>query len=107
MTAATLTAVIPSREAIASLAAEAAGHRESQLEGCCWPDEPCAAHEPAAAMGWALRMTVLAIRACGTSGEALRVIRSLAPRVQAEITGATADEDMIAAIEGGTQGGQR
>ena len=96
----TATLATPTREALAALVTEAAEHRESRLEGCCWADQPCGDHQPAVAMGWALRMTALAVRACISDGEALEVIRSVAPRVLDEIRGATTDGELIAAIGG-------
>lgn len=91
----------PSRAELAALTTEAAEHRESQLGGCCCPDRPCGEHEAATAMAHVLRMTALFARACDSDEEALVFIRSRSPQVLAEITGATTDEALAAAITGG------
>jgi hypothetical protein len=101
---ATLTA-IPAREELAFLIGEAIGHRVPQVSGCCWQDSMCDSHGRDRLMTAALRLAQMGVERSDSDAEALEVIRSLAPRVIDEITGATTDENMIAAITGGTDGG--
>jgi hypothetical protein len=97
----------PTREELARLIGEAIAHREPQdISGCCWRDALCESHDDAFSMAGVLRLVLAEVEAAGTTAEALEVIRSLAPQVIAEITGATKNEDVIAAIEGGA-GGQK
>ena len=95
---ATLTA--PTREALALLVGDALSHRIPEVSGCCWQDAMCESHERDGEMAAALRLLLLAVELSDDDGEALRLVRSVAPRVLAEIRGATADGELRAAIGG-------
>lgn len=95
----------PVRRELADLAYSAAEYRKAQLEGCCWPEEPCADHAPAMAMTRKLLVAAIHVKCACCDETAMEAIRSLKPPVLAEVLGATTDASLIAAIEGGTTGG--
>lgn len=101
--AATLTA--PAQDDLIAVVAEAVEYRKRQLDGCCWVTEPCSGHRAAADMARALRLAEFAVSACRTGTRALAIIRGLPQSARDEITGATTDQELIAAITGGTDRG--
>ena len=81
---------------------DAIEHREPQdISGCCWWDSLCATHEAAFAMAGALRITAAGVEAADDDEEALEAVRSVGKPVRDEITGATTDPALRAAITGG------
>ena len=92
------------RDRLAQAISDAAGHRHPDISGCCHPDLMCRWHEADMAMYRVLRIAGRLVERSGGDEGALRVMRSAAPAVIAEVCGATRDAGLIAAIRGGEGG---
>jgi hypothetical protein len=97
-----LAVVAPLQNALMSVLDDAIGWRAPQVYGCCTEDEMCGDHQADEDRARAMEALMKAMGEADGDGAVLALLAAATPEVLAEITGATADEDVIAAIEGGT-----
>jgi hypothetical protein len=100
----------PLRDALAWIIDDAIAWREPQADTCSDCERAggtCRDHESDAAIADAMHAMAAEVEAAGTDDEAIAGLRAFAPMVLEEIAKATTDEDVIAAITGGTDGGRQ